>query len=247
DFDIELVFLDRFTEGKKRVLQYAARRWMSVITEDLPDYEFTRKVIAAGPAGPLYEIHPGERIDDLRIYVISFKYGSFEKVDGTLIAGLGSPGTLRENHLPVVGFIQLSSILSSSGRLLGTGLHEIGHALGFGTLWGPLGFRSQNPPQDDPNADPHFNGPLAIAAFDDAGGRDYTGEKVPVERDGSHWRDSVLPGELMGRGGRLSAITVQSLADLGYGVDVTRADPYTLPGASTIARPPSQVGTDCRN
>ena len=31
--------------------------------------------------------------------------------------------------------------------------------------------------------------------------------------------------------GWLSAITVQSLADLGYRVDVTQADPYTLPSA----------------
>ena len=30
----------------------------------------------------------------------------------------------------------------------------------------------------------------------------------------------------------LSAITVQSLADLGYSVDVTQADPYTLPSAA---------------
>ena len=32
--------------------------------------------------------------------------------------------------------------------------------------------------------------------------------------------------------GALSAITVQSLADIGYGVDVTQADKYTLPGAA---------------
>ena len=36
---------------------------------------------------------------------------------------------------------------------------------------------------------------------------------------------------LNGRGW-LSAITVQSLADLGYSVDVTQADPYTLPDAA---------------
>ena len=32
DFDIELVFLDdHFTESQKRVIRYAARRWMSII------------------------------------------------------------------------------------------------------------------------------------------------------------------------------------------------------------------------
>ena len=48
----------------------------------------------------------------------------------------------------------------------------------------------------------------------------------------------------------LSAITVQSFADLGYGVDVTQADPYTLPGAASkpvakIALPgPDRPGLD---
>ena len=31
----------------------------------------------------------------------------------------------------------------------------------------------------------------------------------------------------------LSAITIQSLADIGYGVDVTQADAYTLPSTSS--------------
>ena len=45
----------------------------------------------------------------------------------------------------------------------------------------------------------------------------------------------MFPGELMSPPGGpyLSAITVQSFADLGYGVDVTQADPYTLPGAAS--------------
>ena len=114
-------------------------------------------------------------------------------------------------------------------NLLITGLHEVGHVLGFGTVWDDLGFY-QNPP----DGDEHFNGPLAIAAFNDAGGWNYTGKKVPLENWG-HWRNSVFPGELMNYGGGpyLSAITVQSLADLGYGVDVTQADAYTLPDAAS--------------
>ena len=42
DFDIEVVFLGDFIEGQKSVLKHVAQRWMSVITEDLPDYEFTQ-------------------------------------------------------------------------------------------------------------------------------------------------------------------------------------------------------------
>ena len=68
DFDIELVFLDPFTEYQKRVVEYAARRWMSIIPEDLPDIEFARSV-SAPCFDRSFTISRGERIDDLRIYV----------------------------------------------------------------------------------------------------------------------------------------------------------------------------------
>ena len=218
DFDIELVFTDAFTDNQKNVLQYVARRWMAVITGDLPDYEFTQGW--KGTCGDhSYEIPSGERIDDLRIYMTTFD-------DNPDAVGWGGPSLLREEtYLPVLGCIAFDL---KRANLLITGLHETGHVLGFGTVWDNLGFY-QNPP----DGDQHFNGPLAIAAFDEAGGRNYTGVKVPLN-DPGHWRVPVLSGELMGPGGggALSAITVQSLADLGYGVDATQADPYVLPGAA---------------
>ena len=224
DFDIELVFLDDFTENQKWVIQYAARRWMSIIREDLPDYEFTQGW--SGTCGDQsYRIPAGEQIDDLRIYVVNQpnEFGSY----------WGGPRVVRTTpHLPVLGCI-------SVGGNLGVTLHEIGHVLGIGTFWNDRGFLQ------DPNGDPHFNGPRAIAAFNDAGGRDYADAKVPVEEGGrgalSHWRSSVFQGELMDWTygldgiGPLSAITVAALADLGYVVDVTQADPYTLPGAAAKA------------
>ena len=233
DFDIELVLLDDFTDSQKDVLQYVARRWMAVITEDLPDYTFTQGVW--GMCGSqFFEIPAGERIDDLRVYVTKEPLSV-----GTL--GFGGPMVVREEtHLSVVGCM---GIELSHANLLITGLHEVGHVLGFG-YWIE---HFQNPP----DGDQHFNGPLAIAAFDAAGGRDYPGAKVPVE-PGGHWRRSVFGDELMGPigTGALSAITVQSLADLGYGVDVSQADPYTLPGATGKARAraaaakPSTPGVD---
>ena len=217
DFDIDLVFTDAFTDNQQNVLQYVTRRWMAVISEDLPDYEFTQGW--SGQCGDhSYTIPSGERIDDLRIYMTTFD-------DNPDAVGWGGPSLLRdETHLPVLGCMAFDL---KRANLLITGLHEVGHVLGFGPIWDELGFY-QNPP----DGDQHFNGPLAIAAFDDAGGWNYTGKKVPV--DGGHWRLPVLEGELMGPsgGGALSAITVQSFADLGYGVDVTQVDPFTLPGAT---------------
>ena len=238
DFDIEFVFLVPVKETHKRVYDWVARRWMAVIAEDLPDYEFT--VGFSGRCGDQsYEIQPGERIDDLRIYVTTFE------LEGGVVAW-GSPRLLREGtHLPVVGCMGSVSL-----GYLNNGLHETGHVLGFGPVWHHFGL-IQDLSYDDPNADTHFNGPRAIAAFDDAGGRGYTGKKVPVQKmDGAHWRSGVFWDEIMGPygGDRLSAITVQSMAHLGYGVDVTQADPYwgidARASANIAAAKPSTPGVD---
>ena len=248
-FDIELVFLDdHFPERQKRRVRYAARRWMSIIREDLPDYTLTQG--GEGRCGDhSYEITSGERIDDLRIYIVGFD--DYDSAPG----GWASPHMLRETSLlPISGCMALNNRFTDPVYFLDTALHEIGHVLGFGTIWDDLGFL-QNPSQNNPNADTHFNGPLAIAAFDAAGGSSHTGGKVPVRNDGnprsadSHWRFSVFGDELMAAGTgvssvseahyksnyALSAITIQSLADLGYVVDVTQADPYTLPSAAAKA------------
>ncbi|MYB69313.1 MAG: hypothetical protein F4X75_12515, partial [Gemmatimonadetes bacterium] len=217
DFDIELVFLSPYTDEQKRAIQYAARRWESIITEDLPDHEFTQGW--SGACGDQsYEIPAGERIDDLRIYVI-------EQLSSSGHHWASLTMTRTTPHLPLLGCISVSG---NNGHVA---LHEIGHILGIGTLWFDF---IQNPP-----GDPHFNGPLAIAAFNKAGGRNYTGAKVPVEIEGGgtsiHWRSPQMIGEVMAGGGSISAITVQALADLGWVVDVTQANPYILPSAAAKA------------
>ena len=224
DYDIELVFLDDFTESQERALQYAARRWMAVIVGDLPDYQFAQS--ASGRCGgQSWEVPSGERIDDLRIYVAK-DLGADPGIHGT-----GGIAILREeSHLPVIGCMTFDL---SHANVLVTGLHEIGHVLGFASVvWTEFGYYRK-----PPEGDGHFNGPLAIAAFDEAGGQDYKGAKVPLDNGESHWSVSILEGELMTPydGDTLSAITVQALADLGYDVDVSQADAYTLPGASASA------------
>ena len=156
--------------------------------------------------------------------------------------------------LPIVSFIELDAddLDTMSDRLLAAlMLHEMGHTLGYGLEPWTDHNLLQNPSLNVynnrivPAPDTHFSGANAIAAFNAAGGASYTGAKVPVEntlggagsRD-KHWREFILDNELMtpsigGAAHPLSAITIQSLADIGYRVDVTQADAYVVPDAST--------------
>ena len=146
---------------------------------------------------------------------------------GARRCGSGKITVREETHLPAVGCMTFDL---SHANLLITGLHEIGHVLGFASeVWSKFGFHQKQPDEDG-----HFSGPLALAAFDDTGGRDFKGAKVPLETGESHWREDVFGDEIMtpSSTGALSAITIQALADLGYVVDVTQADAYTLPGVS---------------
>ncbi|MYC13745.1 MAG: hypothetical protein F4Y39_08465 [Gemmatimonadetes bacterium] len=230
---------------------------MSIIREDVPDYTVSQLFSRLDCGFALSMPRIGERIDDLRIYinvellnVREFYVGGVK--DEYKPAALGGPQVIRFDEpaalLPVTGCINfdrgwvdkpsasyidlfpLDPIPLDPMPLIALTLHEMAHVLGIGvgTAWNSFG------PALNSSNDQHFNGPLAIAAFDAAGGQNYTGAKVPVEPDRAHWRAPVLSGEIMG-GGRdrkVSAITIQALADMGYVVDVGQADPYTLPGAS---------------
>ena len=129
--------------------------------------------------------------------------------------------------------------MNEEGWLEDVSEHEIGHVLGIGTLWTHHGLLQSPSLPDSRGAGTHFSGPRAVAAFDDAGGARYQGGKVPVEnRRGSgsgdsHWREAVLGTELMtptigGGNNPLSRITIESLADLGYRVNLDGVDTFTL-------------------
>jgi len=128
--------------------------------------------------------------------------------------------------------------LFNEGSLNGVILHEMGHVIGVGTLWNDyLSGDIQNPV---------YTGKNALREYRTLTGR--RNASVPVENTGGegtalgHWRETTFNTELMtgyaepaGVPMPMSRMTVGCLQDLGYTVDITKADPYTLPSSSQSA------------
>ncbi|MFQ5530936.1 MAG: pre-peptidase C-terminal domain-containing protein, partial [Gemmatimonadota bacterium] len=252
-YNIELVFINAGTSTQNAAFTGAATRWEALLPIDITDIPFLNQPVEANSAcGSSFQHPPIEdTVDDLRIFADIIE---IDGPGGTL--GQAGPCLIRSSSgLPVVGFMQFDEAdlanLEAQGRLGSVILHEMGHVLGIGTVWGPGGADLlRDPSFGNPGQDTHFVGPLAIQAFEDAGGLLYGGQKVPVENSGvagstdGHWREIVMLLELftptLNAGfNPLSAISVQSLADVGYRVDATAADAYTitLPAAAAAAAP----------
>lgn len=249
-YDIDVVFVSRGSSSQDEVVEEAAELWESVIVAGEPDIDGSSNPLPAGDCGPGSPAI-NDVVDDIRIYV------TIDSIDGVgSILGQSRPCRVRgvqgldRTFSVITGLILLDEAdvasLESRGLLEATVVHEMAHVLGFGTVWPDHGLLV-NPSENNPNADTHFKGPLAIAAFDAAGGDGYTGgAKVPVHNDArpgvadGHWRLSVFGNELLTPfispdGSVLSAITIESMADLGYSVNLEEAEEFRLPGSTAAA------------
>jgi hypothetical protein len=241
-YDITIRYLGEYTNAQLLAFAQAELRWESLITGDLVDVNDNLPANSCGnnPATP-------GPFDDLTIFV------TIEPIDGpgSVLAQAG-PCFIRDpGDLTVIGRMQFDEedidLLDAQGALRAVILHEMGHVLGFGTLWTTAGLLADpEDPMTPGLEDPHFTGAQALVAFNAAGGGAYAGAKVPVMNQGgagtinSHWRDAVFDPELMtgvlsDGFNPLSAVSVRSLEDLGYTVDVANADPFTLAPALRIA------------
>ncbi len=273
-FDIDLVYASatKPSASDQAIIRAAADKWESVITKGLPAQFIWNSDQCQN--GDHHEF--GTFQDDLVIEIL------VEAIDG--FGGVGALAGTCVNRwgggLPAASEIILDSTdinWWSSSVLRLVALHEMGHALGFGTVsrWDDLLVNSARDYQlDNPDSttlpDAYFSGTAAVSAFNEIASS-YTGGKVPVENDtqtysnslvgGSmrsasspegrffgrsanaaldgHWRESVFDTEVMATrvagSDKLSKVTIAALADLGYSVDYTEAESYSLP-SSTILR-----------
>jgi hypothetical protein len=226
-YDITIRYIGTATARQQQAVASAVARWRSVIVGDLPS------VFANAPAGACFESQPAlnEVVDDILIFV------EFNEIDGPgQVLGQAGPCYVRnDTGLPIIGQLNLDAAdlqaMERAGTLDDVVMHEIGHVLGFGTLWRRSGLLDGSG-----TTEPLFNGAHAIAQYRAMGG---AALGVPVENTGSvgtrdgHWRESVFGNELMtGYIGAvpnpLTALTAASLSDLGYNATTAGAASYTL-------------------
>ncbi|MEM9216665.1 MAG: leishmanolysin-related zinc metalloendopeptidase [Cyanobacteria bacterium P01_F01_bin.150] len=214
-FNIQVRFIDdSLTPSQQAAFTTAANRWSDIIIEDVPDVFVTGFGL----------------VDDV---VIDASASAIDGPSGTL--GYARPTRFRQDsRLPFFGEMTFDSediaVMEAEGSFVDVIVHEMGHVLGIGTIWDNLDLLDVSNP-----GDPRFTGVLATAEYNKL--FDVNESSVPVEAEGgpgtalSHWRESVFDNELMTGYlnvgiNPLSRITVASLADLGYTVDMAAADVF---------------------
>ena len=221
-FNISLSF-----SGNSSYLPYfqqAKAVWEKIIIGDLPDI-----------AG----------IDDISITA------SVASIDGAggILAQAG-PTAYRSSadSLPYMGTMQFDSAdmasMASNGTLTAVITHEMAHVLGFGSMWSLKGFNSTFG---------HYTGSYALTEYRSLSNNP-SATYVPLETGGGggtanvHWSEIVFNQELMtgfvnGSGSLpLSRLTVAAMQDLGYQVDYSAADYYSLLTALTAQAAVGVVG-----
>jgi Leishmanolysin len=226
-YKIEVRFAGGLNTAQKNAFKAAAKRWTKVIVGDVPTVMVS-----------------GEAIDDLLIVAQG------ADIDGPgKILGQAGPTHLRPASAGASAFLPAKGLMSfdtadlaqmqADGTLVDVITHEMGHVIGIGTIWNNKGLLT-----GANGTNPLFTG---VAAKKEYGVLKAAGPTpVPVENTGgagtknSHWRETVFKNELMSGfiaapNNPLSRLTVASLQDLGYVVNLDAAEPYKLPDLRAMA------------
>lgn len=212
EYNIEFNF-DAGAQAYANVFEAAASKLEAFITLGLPD-----------------TTHFDEVIDDL---LINASVVSIDGVGGVL--GQAGPDFIRaDSRLPYLGSMEFDSSdmadMAADGSLAAVIVHEMLHVLGIGTLWDDLGLRSGA----------NYIGTNAVEAYQNLAGNNSL-TSIPLTTgvgpgsDYSHWDENIFNNELMtpfinAGNNPMSVITAGALEDLGYSVNYSAADSYSLFG-----------------
>jgi hypothetical protein len=259
DFKVDVRFFGPSPPAEAAAAAFleAAARITGTIVGDILDVDYPTlrnnagvDITACGAPG----IVVNEIVDDVLIYA------SVGTIDGVgKILATATPCVVRsQSRMASIGVMRFDvddvGELIQSGRLADVVLHEMLHVVGFGTIWTdsrrPGGVLLTGRGTDNPR----YTGSLGISACSGAGGTEACGGGVAVEglpsapgTADSHWRESTFDSELMtgfvepaGTPMSLSAITIQSLADVGYSVNLFAGDQYLVPLPAALNAPGNQ-------
>ncbi|MEO9512785.1 MAG: leishmanolysin-related zinc metalloendopeptidase [Flavobacteriaceae bacterium] len=225
-FTIEIRFLGGLTENQQSIFADAACRWQEIILGDLPPVRLSN----------------GDVINNVRIDAQG------TAIDGaTGILGQAGPTQLRAgSFLPATGIMRFDSAdlarLEAENSLIDVIIHEMGHVLGFGTLWSPqfldliANEGSENPVFTGTNAKREYT---VLTASEESNPVPLANTGGQGTRDG-HWRELTFDNELMTGfidigNNPISRLSIAAFEDMGYQVEYTSADTYTLPNPTIMA------------
>lgn len=230
-FQVQIRFASDLTASERSTVRDAMAPWEAAITGDLAPAFLSDSLAASCRTG-------GKGIDDLLAVV------EVESIDGPngVLAQAG-PCSARTNTAgdpttPLSGIVTIDEADLGNSQLEEVVTHEVGHVLGIGIEplvgWGSNANTSNS-------LDPFFTGSATVSAFDGLGGEAYLSDGVPLANAGgqgtagAHWREDNFATELMtgfinaGVDNPLSRVSLASLEDLGFAVDLSTADAYSLP------------------
>lgn len=219
-YNVVIEFVGTWTTDLQSAFTEAADYLSMLILADLPDSSVD-----------------GTPIDDMLITA------TLEGIDGVGgVLGSAGPRNVRGDgtYLPVKGEMTFDS--EDAQNQLGLGnwetivLHEMMHALGFGTLWSLMGLTTGSVA----GGDIRFTGINAVDVYQTefpviAGADSGSLLGIPVETEGGpgtaggHWDEVLFNAEIMtgfvDAGGFVSLMTIASFEDMGY--DTVFDNPYS--------------------
>lgn len=213
---IDLDLGDNLTLNEQYAFRQARNKWQSIlINDDLPevegnnDYDIVIKADAISIDGP-----------------------------GRILGQAGPTRVRRGSYIPSQAIMEFDAAdlaeMERDGTLKNVIVHEMSHALGFGTIWSYLNLTNNN------IENPLFLGTNAKKIYKALRNGSRL-SNVPLENmggpgtAGSHWRKSIFENELMTGSissfsyTPVSVLTIAAFEDMGYQVDYKQADSYFLP------------------
>lgn len=215
---IEIEFGSNWTGSDRNYLLNAAIRWMHIVQNGLPPIDIGGGKVVSGIV--------------VRANIVPGAPGGTLAQSGPTMY---RPQSVR--YLPAAAVLELEQPdfvqLKADGRIDDVLFHELAHGMGFGMLWPYLGLI-----QGAGTANPSFVGPRGCAEYGALRGAGPS--PIPVQNAGGngvadvHWREDAFGIELMSpylptHPNPVSRLTLASMIDLGYAIDLSQAQPYALP------------------